>query len=207
MALPNRVQPDGVFLADPARGGFTGNRGCLVGADGQFGRARWKGKAWITCTLRVNPAWGRHPVSAPRRWTPLFFHDEAVAVAAGHRPCATCRRTAFDGFKAAWAGVFGAALAPEIDACLHGARLQGRAQRRFQAQAVDLPEGAFFHWQGQAHLVRGGGALPYTPGGYGVAVALPRADVSVLTPEPMVRLLSAGWQPVYDAGLDRPRWG
>ena len=31
----------------------------------------------------------------PGRWTPLFFWDEAVAFAAGHRPCALCRHADF----------------------------------------------------------------------------------------------------------------
>ena len=32
-------------------------------------------------------------------YTPLFFLDEAVAFAAGHRPCAECRRADFLRFK------------------------------------------------------------------------------------------------------------
>jgi len=39
------------------------------------------------------PASGRFvPLARPNRWTPIFFLDDAVALAAGHRPCATCRR-------------------------------------------------------------------------------------------------------------------
>ena len=33
----------------------------------------------------------------------LFFHDEAVSFAAGHRPCAECRRESYDLYRAAWA--------------------------------------------------------------------------------------------------------
>jgi hypothetical protein len=37
-----------------------------------------------------------------RSWTELFFLDEAVALAAGHRPCFFCRRVAAEAFRAAW---------------------------------------------------------------------------------------------------------
>jgi hypothetical protein len=37
-----------------------------------------------------------------RRYTELFFLDEATAFAAGHRPCAERRRERFNFFKAAW---------------------------------------------------------------------------------------------------------
>ena len=44
-------------------------------------------RLWITCRTEFR-GW-RHPLDAPRVWTPLFFLDDAVALAAGHRPCAT----------------------------------------------------------------------------------------------------------------------
>jgi methylphosphotriester-DNA--protein-cysteine methyltransferase len=47
-------------------------------------------KTWITCALSFRD---RRVVQwAPNHDTPLFFLDEAVALAAGHRPCAECRR-------------------------------------------------------------------------------------------------------------------
>ena len=39
------------------------------------------------------------PKWEPGRWTALFFHDEAVALAAGHRPCALCRRAAYQRYR------------------------------------------------------------------------------------------------------------
>jgi len=53
-----------------------------------------------------------------RSWTELFFLDEAVALAAGHRPCFFCRRTAAEAFRTAWSKAKGgkAPLAPEMDA-------------------------------------------------------------------------------------------
>ena len=41
---------------------------------------------WITCALQFRD-W-RLPQWQPHHFTVLFFHDEAVSLAAGHRPCA-----------------------------------------------------------------------------------------------------------------------
>ncbi|WP_253279588.1 hypothetical protein [Loktanella sp. 3ANDIMAR09] len=90
MPLQNRVLPTQEIVADPARGTLTGNRGILHVADGVMGRARWKSKAWICCTLDWQGR--RRQLMTGRKWTELFFLDEATALAAGHRPCAYCRR-------------------------------------------------------------------------------------------------------------------
>jgi hypothetical protein len=128
----------------------------------------------------------------PRSWTELFFLDEAVALAAGHRPCALCRRSAFLGFQAA----FGGAKAGLMDAVLHEARLDGRGQRRHRAALEGLPDGVFVQVGGQPNLVRGAGLWPYAPAGYGVPVARFEGPVTVLTPAPTVEVLRAGYRPV-----------
>ena len=196
MALQNRVLPTGEIVADPARGMFTGNRGCLHDDQRQLGRARWKGRAWIICTLEYK-GW-RRKVMTPRTWTELFFLDEAVALAAGHRPCALCRRAAYVAFRTAWGG---APRAPDIDAALHEARLDGRQQRRFRADAASLPDGCFILWQGNPHLIRAGMAYPHAPAGYGPAVLMPEGEVSVLTPAPVVGVLRRGYAPVLHSSL------
>jgi hypothetical protein len=185
-----------------------GNRGCLHDDTGTI-RRRHAGKAWITCTLREKPGSGPVPQAAAGRYTPLFFLDEAVACAAGHRPCAECRREAYDGFRAAWARAFGTpATAVEMDAILHAARYDRatRGPRRHRAQAHALPAGAFLLWSDRPHLVTEGGLRPYTGEGYGPALPLPDAEVTVLTPEPMVAVMRAGWRPLLDPAQDRPRW-
>lgn len=96
MTLRNRVDPFGDLHAKPDRGLFTGNRGCLVNEDGELVRHH-RGSLWITCVLRYKD-W-RSPLSAPRHWTPLFFLDDAVALAAGHRPCGLCRPLAYRSYK------------------------------------------------------------------------------------------------------------
>lgn len=209
MPRANRVQPDGTFLSTPARGQFTGNRGILHDASGAMGRARWRRKAWITCTTRPRPGRAPLPMAAPGHYTPLFFLDEAVACAAGHRPCAECRRAVWRAFAAAWGRAFGAIpKAPEVDAVLHAARINPatRAQRRHEADPATLPDGAFVLLAGAPHLVAGGAALPYAPAGYGPARALPEGPVPVLTPAPLVAVMRAGWRPALSPAEDRPGW-
>ena len=187
MALQNRVMPWGEIVADPARGMFTGNRGCLHDDQKRLGRARWKGRAWIICALEYK-GWKRQ-VMTPRTWTELFFLDEAVALAAGHRPCALCRRTEYLAYRAAWGGL---PKAVEMDRALHVARLGPRVV----AECADLPDGAFVRDEGQAFLLRGPAMLPYAPAGYGVAVARATWEVEVLTPSPTLAVLRAGYRPV-----------
>ena len=89
----NRVAPTGEIMAFKARGRAMGNRGPLLNHKGRIVRP-YKYKRWICCTLReVNVRKVR--LDDPDAYTPLFFTDEAVAVAAGYRPCGSCRPRAF----------------------------------------------------------------------------------------------------------------
>ena len=90
MPRRNRVDPWGDLHAVSARGLFTGNRGCIVDEREQVVRHHRSSTLWITCLTEFRD-W-RVPLARPNRWTPIFFLDDAVALAAGHRPCATCRR-------------------------------------------------------------------------------------------------------------------
>jgi hypothetical protein len=98
--LQNRVTPSGEIVSHPARGLLMGNRGCLHGPDRRLGAARWRSKLWICCSLTWKGV--RRDPMPPGRWTALFFLDEATALAAGHRPCAYCRRADFLAFAEAW---------------------------------------------------------------------------------------------------------
>ncbi|MDX2381300.1 MAG: hypothetical protein QNM02_16255, partial [Acidimicrobiia bacterium] len=98
MPLQNRVDPWGDLHTESARGMFTGNRGCLVDDAERLVRHH-RGSLWITCRTTYR-GW-RHPLTAPRTWTPLFFLDDAVALAAGHRPCGLCRRTDYLAYRQA----------------------------------------------------------------------------------------------------------
>ncbi|KQT65756.1 MULTISPECIES: hypothetical protein [unclassified Aureimonas] len=148
MPLQNRVTPFAEIARSSARGLFMGNRGVLHDENRELGAARWRSERWIVCTLEPRPGrTTRRAVMAPGRYTELFFLDEATALAAGHRPCAHCRREAFGRFSSALSGVSeGGVLrsAREIDRNLHEERLTGTgAQRRTTASLADVPDGAF----------------------------------------------------------------
>ena len=206
MPLQNRALPTGDFVADPARGLFTGNRGILgFDTDGRLGPRRWTHPHWIICTL-THPRGRYHGPQPARGWTPLFFLDEAVALAAGHRPCAYCRPAAYAAWKAAWAKAHGPAGHDAMDRALHAARVtRDRRQLRHEAPAPGLPEGSFVSWEGQAHLVTATGMRPFSPRGYGPPLPQPGAPVTVLTPTPTVAVLRAGYAPaLHDSAADEP---
>ena len=191
MARQNRVMPWGEIVADPGRGLFMGNRGCLHDDQRRLRRV-WQGKGWISCVLDFKAR--KRALMQPGRYTKLFFLDEAVALAAGHRPCAECRRADYNRFRAAWAaaGLAGASAA-EMDQVLHAART---AVPQLYASAATLPEAAFVREDGEASLLLGGALRGFTPEGYGRARALPEREVEVLTPAPMIAVLRAGYRPV-----------
>src|SRR5579872_6956301 len=119
MPLQNRVTPFGDIVAIPQRGIFTGNRGIIHDpATRTLLKKRWAAKAWLIC--RCDFKGRRRLVMGGRSWTELFFLDEAVALAAGHRPCFFCRRAAAKDFRNAWAKATAGPVprAMEMDAVL-----------------------------------------------------------------------------------------
>ncbi|WP_341862383.1 hypothetical protein [Gymnodinialimonas sp. 57CJ19] len=190
MTHRNRVLPDGRIVAHPARGTFTGNRGILVDRAGRMTNRQWAGKAWITCVLDFRGR--RRPIAQPGTWTELFFLDEAVALAAGHRPCAYCRRTDYTAFRDRFPG---APKAVEIDAVMHGERLTDREKRLHPVEMDTLPDGAFVNHLGAAHLVQGDRLVPYNPQGYGHAIPRPSDATMALTPPSTLAVLSEGYTP------------
>jgi hypothetical protein len=100
MPLQNRVSPRGEIIVSPARGTFMGNRGGVLHNERRQIVRPYASRRWITCLLEFKGR--RRTVMSPGRYTELFFLDEAVALAAGHRPCAECRRDRFNAFRDAW---------------------------------------------------------------------------------------------------------
>jgi hypothetical protein len=95
------------------------NRVTPLGENGRS-RRRFNGKRWIACRLEFR-GWRRSPLLQPGRFTELFFLDEATAFAAGHRPCALCRRADYARLTEAWRSLHpGQHGADAIDARLHG---------------------------------------------------------------------------------------
>ena len=183
MPLQNRVTPLGDLIAHPARGLVYGNRGCLHDEHGRI-RRRYDGKRWIACRLRFR---GRHraPLLQPGRFTALFFLDEATAFAAGHRPCALCRREDYVRFRE----IVGEGGADAIDARVHEERLR----RRHEAAYPCLPEGAFVLVDEEPWLVHGDSLSRWTPSGYTDRLARPQGAAVVLTPPTLVSVLAQGW--------------
>src|SRR5215207_663568 len=198
MPLRNRVTPLSELVADPARGLVYGNRGCLHDGDGHI-RRRYASRRWIACRLQFR-GWLRRPLLQPGRFTELFFLDEATAFAAGHRPCALCRREDYDCLVAFWRELHPArAGADAIDAQLHAERLDPhtRTQRHHGAPLDDLPDGAFVLRDGDPWLVRGAELLRWTPSGYAPRVPRPgREHATVITPPSLLALLGNDWRPV-----------
>ena len=194
MPLQNRVTPLGELVADPGRGLVYGNRGCLHDASGRI-RRRFNGKRWIACRLRFKD-WHRSPLLQPGRFTELFFLDEATAFAAGHRPCALCRREDYERFVATWATLHpGESGADAIDARLHAERVgPDRRVRLYERAFDDLPDGAFVVHDDVPKLVLGGALLAWSPGGYGAPREQPRgATATTITPPSLLLVLRTGW--------------
>jgi hypothetical protein len=216
--LCNRVDPFGDLRASPARGLLTGNRGCLVDDDGAIVR-RHQVRRWITCQTEYR-GW-RHPLTAPRRWTPVFFLDEAVALAAGHRPCALCRRGAYRVYGEAIAAATGGAVlsADDLDLRLHDERRVARprdagppgdGRSLWTADLADLPEATVIVDDGLPVLVLERSLLPFRFEGWGPPLRHRPArarSVTVLTPATSVAALRNGFRPVLHPSATRNRSG
>jgi hypothetical protein len=198
MPLQNRVTPLGDLVADPGRGLVYGNRGCLHDDAGRI-RRHYNGKRWIACRLQFR-GWLRRPLLQPGRFTELFFLDEATALAAGHRPCALCRREDYDALVAAWPELHpGRVGADAIDAQLHSERIDRdtRKKRLHDVPFADLPDGAFVLNEGAPHAVLGGHLVRWTVSGYAAAVPRPsRRTAVVITPPSLVSLLRRDRRPL-----------
>jgi hypothetical protein len=183
----NRVTPLGDIVAIPLRGAWTGNRGCLH--RGQEIVRFHASDLWIVCELEFR---GWHSeLFRPGRFTWLFFHDEAVAFAAGHRPCALCRRASYNAYRAALGGL----SAAEINKQLHSERIvRGTHRRRLHRTPWrELPDGAFV-LDGTPRLVLGDALVEWTTSGYGRRSPRPaRGDAETITPPSTLEVLRAGY--------------
>jgi len=174
-----------------------GNRGVLHDESRRV-VAAWRTKRWIACVLDFRDR--KRAVFTPRRYSELFFLDEATALAAGHRPCAECRRQRYNEFCAAWVvgnGGTGRPRADDMDAVMHADRVErGGGKKTYEAPLSSLPEGVFVERGGQAHLLRGGRLFPWGFAGYGSALDFESsARVLVLTPASIVRTIRSGFAP------------
>jgi hypothetical protein len=200
MPLQNRVAPDGTILATAARGLFMGNRGGQMHDDQRrlTGR-RWVSQQWISCALQYKDR--REEIWRPNHYTQLFFLDEATALAAGHRPCALCRRADFLRFMEHWRLLYAGSERPKVaavDGQLHEERIGAdRGKRSYQSELRKLPPGTMIASADGPQLWSGGRLRPWSPSGYEPPAKADRAKtVAVLTPPSIVAILAAGYAPV-----------
>jgi hypothetical protein len=196
MPLQSRVDPFGNLFASPVRGTLMGNRGGRIhDTHKKLSSRRWSSKQWICCVLDFK---GRHRKVWGDSYTELFFLDEVTALAAGHRPCFECRRKDAEKFAVLFSGKAKRASAPAMDLVLHAERLDGKQKRMRRRSIDDLPDGAMIARNGEAHVVRGQHLLRWSPKGYDAPWPRPRGiDVDVLTPPTILKILAAGYAPLW----------
>ncbi len=205
----NRVDPWGRVVATPARGLWMGNRGCLHDANGQV-RRNHQVERWIICLLEFRGR--RRRLMQPGRYTELFFLDEPTALAAGHRPCAECQRSRYQQFLKLWVETRpateecteeerGHASAGRLDVALHAARWRDGRKVTYSTRLEELPAGVmistfddeqpYLYWP---HPDAGVVLWRWDFDGYRPR---PQGDAServrVLTPQPTVSILAAGY--------------
>jgi len=196
MPLRNRVTPFGELVATPARGLLMGNRGGRfhTAARDLAGRP-WKGPRWIICLTSFN---GRHREVWGAGYTELFFLDEVTALAAGHRPCAECRRSSARAFQDTLRPNGGPSPSLVVlDATLHAERSEGRSKRLHLRPARSLPDGAMLVLEGMPWAVRGDEIRLWSPAGYRATRPRPQGDLPVLTPPTTLAALAAGYAPLW----------
>ncbi|GAB3872564.1 hypothetical protein [Terrabacter terrigena] len=195
----NRVTPLGEVVAASGRGTLMGNRGRLHdGAGTRDVRRHHVGRAWITCVLEFR---GRRAAQwHPHHYTPLFLLDEPLALAAGHRPCAECRRADYTRFRDLVAAAHGRAhlSAADLDRLLHDERWEPATRtRRLHAYAWGgLPDGAFVVVGAGPALVMGDTLRVWQPDNTYAATTLPRptsGTASVVTPPSSLAVLRGGY--------------
>src|ERR1700726_2486068 len=198
----NRVTPIGDIEAIPLRGAWTGNRGIL-----HSGREIVRFHAsdlWITCALEFRGRW--HEQWQPHHFTWLFFHDEAVAFAAGHRPCAECRRESYNAYRLAWADGLGVDLpsATAMNRQLHAERLfAGTHRRRIHRLGwPNLPNGTFVLLHSAPAVLIDDHVTLWTREGYADQRARPKEGIAdVITPPSTIAALRAGYPVQIDISV------
>lgn len=202
MPFQNRVDPFGTLFASTARGSWMGNRGILHDVDKRVLRTHAH-QNWITCALSFNGR--KREIMAEGAYTELFFLDEATSFAAGHRPCAECRRQRYNEFSAMWRQTHGdpeagRSRAQTIDRALHAHRIvRGGHKVTFRHLVSDLPDGTMVKNADSAVLLWRDRQFDWSPDGYRPRQTALTGSADVLTPAPIVDLFRAGFVPAAHA--------
>lgn len=173
-----------------------GNRGCLHDDYRNVIRVSAR-DAWVTCLLDFKDR--QRTVMQPGHYTELFFLDEATALAAGHRPCAECRRDRYGAYLDAWMRAFGLTkrlTAKEVDAELK--RERGRLLPLMEPDIAALPAGTCLKdtVTGEFFVVAAGGLLRWSFDGYHAysSNSVAPGRLVLVTPACHVAVLRAGYE-------------
>ena len=201
MPHQNRVTPTGELIATTARGTLMGNRGRLHTPERKIVRS-WQLKAWITCLLEFK--YYHRKIMSTNTWTELFFLDEITAFAAGHRPCAYCRRQDFKRFKELWMAanpnlVTGQSI-KNVDEVLHKERVSKNGTKLLYDDLLkNLPGGTMFMLPkiaNQYFVLRKDKVSEWSPQRYESHPDIPgETSVQVLTPRSVVNTFAQGYEP------------
>jgi len=180
---------------------MMGNRGVLHDEAREVVRP-WQVRRWITCLLEFRGR--RRVVMSPRRYTELFFLDEATALSAGHRPCAECRRTDYRRFQELWRSCCDERCdADSMDLRLHRERLDAKTKRTYRDDLANLPDGTYVALDDDAWLLWRSQLHAWSDSGYGQRRARPaHGQVDVLTPPALVRIIAAGYIPAVHSSIE-----
>jgi len=199
MPLQNRVDPFSRIQAVAARGLFIGNRGILHDPETRtLKKQTWATDGWVICALHWKD-W-QAPIMGKSHWTELFFFDEAVALAAGHRPCYLCRNDAARSFLSAARLDRISHLNTAINTEMKPYLRKRAPLPRPACTPASLPDGAFFATGDAAYLKHRDQARRFTWDGYAPPAPLP-ASASRLSPEITVRALANGYRPKLHPSL------
>ena len=199
MPLQNRVNPFGKIIISPSRGMLMGNRG-VIHKDKRI-VADFKNKFWITCDMHYKNT--PRVMMVEKRWTELFFLDEATAFSAGHRPCAYCRNKDYKFFKSLWLAanteIFGLTdfSIKAIDEILHAERrAKDGSQLTYRALLSALPNGVIVQLDGSndCYLFYNQQLMKWSAFGYSeIRDPSVKNEVTVLTPRSMVKIFELGY--------------
>ncbi len=148
---------------------------------------------WLICELEFNGR--KQEIMHPKRYTQLFFLDEAVALAAGHRPCGECRRKSYRAYIQAVNAEYGNLIsgATQLDREL----LASRRGPHTTGAIESLPNGVFVKLgYNDFRLVWDGVLYKWSAAAYVDPIAIADAtdgEVTVLTPALSVAALRHGY--------------
>lgn len=195
MPLQNRVDPFGAIHAVPQRGLYMGNRGGKIHdpKTKTLLNRRYASRRWIICECAYKD-WHREVMGAG--YTELFFLDEVTALAAGHRPCALCRRTSFQQYRQCMGQADMSVDA--MDRNLHTQRLGEKQNQGVTAR--DAPDGVMIAIGQTPFAKNGTRALRWSFDGYidgGFWKDVIDQNPQILTPALTITALQNGFKPVW----------